>query len=241
MTFLRRDAASAPRDTAAFEVRAALEQPGCPICRLALRAVGRFIESLAYEQVNDPGVRADLRAAHGFCNQHAYRWLREAHSPLGTAIIYRDVLRSTLQELQNGSMDDRSAPTSLTLLRALIVPEGDGASVMCPACQRQQEAEDRYISALLESLVDRAVVEALKQSDGLCLFHTLNAVREGSPSGTVVAEQTRESVEQLIGNLDEVIRKEDYRFRDEPRSEDERSAPTRAVTWAAGSDGLVHR
>ena len=241
MTFPRRAASSAPRDTAAFEARAALEQPGCPICRLALRAVGRFIESLAYEQVNDPDVRSELRAAHGFCNQHAYRWLREAHSPLGTAIIYRDVLRSTLQELQNGTAGKRSAPTSLTLLRSIIVPDGEGASGQCPGCQRQQEAEDRYVGALLESLVDSAVVEALKKSDGLCLVHTLKALRQGGAATRVVAEQTGQSIERLIGDLDQVIRKEDYRFRDEARSEDERSAPTRAVTWAAGSDGLVHR
>jgi saccharopine dehydrogenase-like NADP-dependent oxidoreductase len=42
----------------------------------------------------------------------------------------------------------------------------------------------------------------------------------------------------LIEQLDEVIRKEDYRFRHEPRSEAERTAPARAISWAAGADGL---
>ena len=36
-----------------------------------------------------------------------------------------------------------------------------------------------------------------------------------------------------------MIRKEDYRFRDEPRTEAERSAPARAVAWTAGAEGLV--
>jgi hypothetical protein len=82
---------SAPRDTAVFEVRDALAQPGCAVRRLALRSVRRFLQSVAYEQVNYPGLRADMRAALGFCNQHAYRWLREAHSPIFTAALYLGV------------------------------------------------------------------------------------------------------------------------------------------------------
>lgn len=233
--------ATAPRDTAAFEVRAALGQDGCPICRLALRAVGRFIESLAYEQVNDPGVRDALRAAHGFCNQHAYRWLREAHAPLGTALIYRDVLRAALHELEQGAPGGRANGTSLGLLRSLLAPDAGAPSAPCPACRCQDEAEDRYLGALLASLVDPQVVEALHRADGLCLVHTLRALRQGGSVASTLREQTQRSVKRLLGQLDEVIRKEDYRFRHEPRSEDERSAPIRAVAWAAGSEGLVDR
>jgi len=239
MTSTERRASGAPRDASAFEVRSALEQPGCPICRLALRAVGRFIWSLAYEQVNDPGVRAELRAAHGFCTVHAYRWLREAHSPLGTAIIYRDVLRAALTELEQAATADRTSSPSLALLRTLIAPDEGASASLCPACRAQQEAEDRYVGALLASLVDPAVAEAFAGSDGLCLTHTFTALRQGGGTTSVVLEQTRRSVERLIGHLDEVIRKEDYRFRTEPRSEDERAAPLRAVTWAAGAQGLV--
>jgi hypothetical protein len=46
---------------------------------------------------------------------------------------------------------------------------------------------------------------------------------------------------ELVQHLDEVIRKEDYRFRDEPRSDDERIAPARAIAWVAGLEGLVDR
>ncbi|MCC6179685.1 MAG: hypothetical protein IT305_30610 [Chloroflexi bacterium] len=230
---------AAPRDSAAFEVRAALGQPGCPICRLALRAVGRFIDSLAYEQVNDPGMRGELRASHGFCNQHAYRWLNEAHSPLGTAIIYRDVLQSTLRELGRGAAHAHANGSSLGRLRALLALNEDMPAGLCPACQRQREAEGRYVSALLESLRDPVVRESFDSSDGLCLIHTLRALSLGGPGVPAVLRQTKRSVERLIDTLDEVIRKEDYRYRQEPRSEEERSAPSRAVTWAAGLPGVV--
>jgi hypothetical protein len=54
-----------------------------------------------------------------------------------------------------------------------------------------------------------------------------------------VLEQTRRATLALISSLDEVIRKEDYRFRDEPRSEDERVTPASAIAWAAGSERLA--
>src|ERR1700736_6328766 len=90
---------AAPRDSTAFEVREALRQVGCPVCRLALRSVGRWLASVAYDQVNDVDLRSELRAARGFCNVHAHRWLAEVHSVLGTAIVYEDLLKAGLREL----------------------------------------------------------------------------------------------------------------------------------------------
>src|SRR5579859_5221568 len=90
---------TAPRDSTAFEVRDALGQTGCPVCRLALRSVGRWLASVAYDQVNDIELRGELRAARGFCNVHAHRWLREIRSVLGTAIVYQDLLKAGLREL----------------------------------------------------------------------------------------------------------------------------------------------
>src|SRR5947199_339729 len=87
------------RDSAAFEIREALGHPGCAVCRLAVRSVGRLMKAIAYEQVNDIQVRADLRSARGFCNAHAHRWLREVPSPLGTAIVYRDILMASTRDL----------------------------------------------------------------------------------------------------------------------------------------------
>jgi len=67
------------------------------------------------------------------------------------------------------------------------------------------------------------------------------ATRRAGPGSACVADQTRRAMQDLLHSLDEVIRKEDYRFRDEPRSDDERTAPTRAIAWVAGLEGLVDR
>src|SRR5579872_3554107 len=74
---------------------------------------------------------------------------------------------------------------------------------------------------------------------GLCRRHTLLAAQNGQPGSEYVMRQTRQTVEAIVRDLDEVIRKEDYRFRDEERTPEERSAPARAVAWAAGVEGLT--
>jgi hypothetical protein len=221
---------TAPRDSTAFEVREALVESGCPICRLAVRAVGRWLTAVAYEQVNDIQLRDELRAARGFCNVHAHRWLREVHSVLGTSIVYQDLLKAGLRELDSAS-GQRGG-----LWRALTGTPSDSVGG-CPACRMQTEAEERYLTALLATVA--AEPEVLDGSEGACLRHARAALRNGRPGAERVVQQTRTAIQQLLGELDEVIRKEDYRFRHEPRTEPERTAPARAVARVVGADGLV--
>lgn len=220
-----------PRDGTAFEIRDALREPGCAICQLALRSVVRLIKSIAYEQINDVDFRDRLRRARGFCNPHAHLWLREARSVLGTALIYRDLLATVLREIDSLSDPPR-------LLRGL---RGRAADLgVCPACQAQLAAETRYLEALLDTLADDSeVLAALDASDGLCRRHTLAALRTGSGAAAHVARRTRRTIETLLEDLDEVIRKEDYRFRDEPRTDRERTAPARAVAFSSGIETIV--
>ena len=226
----------APRDSAAFEVREALGRPGCAICELVLRAVRRFIQSIAYEQVNDLALRAQLRGARGFCNTHAFQWLHEARSALGTALIYRDVLQATLADLERAPRRDHG-----TRLRNWITPSTPtrGAHAGCPVCRIQREAEARYVEVLVLSLIDPGLADVFDRSAGLCRPHTLAAAQRGGPGARRVLERARSAIEQLVAELDEVVRKEDYRFRHEPRTESERTAPGRAIVWAAGREGLV--
>src|SRR4051794_33447812 len=94
---MRRPAASDGATTA--EVQHALGRSGCAVCHLSQRAVGRFLKALAYEQVNDLELRAELRASRGFCPAHAQRWLHQTGNVLGTAIIYADAVTAALREL----------------------------------------------------------------------------------------------------------------------------------------------
>ncbi len=220
-----------PRDSTSFEVRDALDQDGCPVCRLAVRSVGRWLASVAYDQINDIELRNTLRAARGFCNVHAHRWLREVHSVLGTAILYQDFLIAALREL-DGENVQRGGRWRAILGAPVAEAGGD-----CPACGAQAEAEERYMSALLATAASEP--EALAGSEGTCLRHTRAALRRGGPGAERVVQLTRTAISQLQAELAEVIRKEDYRFRHEARTEGERTATSRAVARVAGVDGLV--
>jgi hypothetical protein len=222
---------AAPRDSTAFEVREALGQAGCPVCTLAQRSVGRWLAAVAYEGVNDVQLRSELRAARGFCNVHAHRWLTAAHSVLGTAIVYEDLLKSALRELDATDRTQRGARW-----RAILGAQAPDVAE-CPACRAQTEAEDRFLEALLATVAAEPGV--LEATDGVCLRHVRAALRRGGPGAEHLAHQTRVAVKRLLGELAEVIRKEDYRFRHEPRTDAERTAPSRAVARIAGAEGLV--
>jgi hypothetical protein len=219
------------------ELREALRHHGCAICHLADRATVRYMRSVAYEQVNDPALRAKLRASGGFCTTHAHRWLREAKSVLGTALIYRDAISAALRELESTP----SSPSSDGRLRKLLgraAPRREPVP-MCAACRIQHDAQDRYVDALIVGLSDAAGAKALATSDGLCLPHTRRALERGGQRAQPISARAREVGERFVEHLSEVIRKEDYRFQHEPRSDAERTAPRRAVAWTAGMDGLV--
>ena len=225
-----------PRDATAFEVREALRESGCAVCHLALRSVGRLLRSVAYEQVNDLGLRTVLRKRGGFCNVHAHDWLLAAHSVLGTALIYKDVLEAALRELDSPAAGGQRG----RLLRGLLGAGSSDADLPCPACRSQAEAERRYVEALLALLAsDAAVGREFEASDGLCRRHTRAAMRARRDAAEPVVRRAREALGELLAELDEVIRKEDYRFRHEPRTAGERSAPARAINWAAGKAGLT--
>src|SRR5579884_122891 len=89
------------RHSAFYDVLEALEKPGCAVCTLVARTRWRYLDSLAYENVNDPGLRAKLRESFGFCNRHAWYFVETIREVFGAAIIYRDILH-TLQALTIG-------------------------------------------------------------------------------------------------------------------------------------------
>jgi len=212
------------RDTPTTEVRHALARPGCAVCHLTQRALVRYLKALSYEQVNDIEVRSELRASRGFCLVHAQRWLALSGNVLGTAIIYRDVITAALRSLD--------APPDRGGLRTLLGARPREAA--CVACTAEADAQDRYVDAVLGALDDPTLGHTARSSDGLCLPHTRRALERGGRRADPLLALARRHAQQIVAELDEVIRKEDYRFKDEPRTDAQRTAPRRAVAWTTG-------
>ncbi len=158
------------KHTTYFEVLDALQEEGCPVCRLASRSVAWYLDMLSYEGVNDPGVRNRLRAARGFCNYHAWRFAGELRNAPGRAMIYRDILGLPLRSLQAGAAAEQ------------LLPSGE-----CPACESLARAARRYLGTLLEHLAGQELRQRYGASAGLCLPHLRQALRRAQRAEDVEA------------------------------------------------------
>ncbi len=160
------------RHTTYFEVLDALALEGCPICRLSLRAVDRYLDLLSYEAVNDAGVRVRLRAGRGFCNYHSWQFTGEVRNAAGRAMIYRDILGALERPLTHPGLRLAAGDEGAQTLAERLLPAGS-----CPACQSQERSRQRYLETLVLHLGTPEMREAYRASAGLCLPHLVQALR----------------------------------------------------------------
>jgi hypothetical protein len=92
------------------------------------------------------------------------------------------------------------------------------------------------ITTLVEGLRgEDGLLQAYRASEGLCLPHLRQALSMArDPDVAAVLVDTQCAIwEKLEGHLSEIIRKFDYRYREEPRGE-ETGAAARAVAALSG-------
>ena len=198
------------------ELREALSEEGCALCRLRERSVERYLQGLLYESVNDPGVREKLRASRGFCPRHTWQ-VRRLGGPLGVSILWRDLLSQ--EALLTGGPTGRR--------------RGASGEHVCPACAIASDAERRYLEELGEHLTTGDLRAEYEASAGLCLPHVRLLARGTEQGREYLLTVEREKVGRLREELSEIIRKHDYRFAAEPRGE-EKDAWIRATRKLAG-------
>jgi uncharacterized protein DUF6062 len=229
-----------------FDLRDALHQNGCPLCRLVLASVAHYIDAVNYEFVGDPALRDQLRKSAGFCNEHGHQWLRKAHV-LGTAQIYTDVLQRIATEIPN--LESR-ASGMFSGLATLFAPRpesqsgGDDVDVArtsapCPVCARREHVERLLITRLAKSLTDPSFAQVYRESSGLCLPHLRRVlgVCDEAAFG-VLRDKAQTDARALLAQMGEIIRKHDYRYSDEPAGA-ERGAAERAVNFVTAEPGIV--
>lgn len=221
-----------------FNLLEALRDAGCPLCRLGDRAARRFVEGVLYESVTDPEMRATLVTAHGFCPTHSQR-LASHHDGLGSAIIYRSILKHLEGELASlVEADDRGLVARLRE-RWDQEPAATLAShAPCPACEERDKAATRALSTFSANYQDPALHEALANSAGFCLPHLrLAATALPRSALALLLEQQQVIWAALHEELDELIRKYDHRFSDEPMGS-EKDSWQRSIRLTAGEPGV---
>lgn len=230
------------KHTPYFELVDAQAMPGCPVCRLAYKATDRYLDSLLYEAVLDPDVRAKLKNAQGFCSQHAAMLRRRPGRALGVALIYRDIIRTMAERLERGEY--RPSPSLLDRLLgrehgAAGAAESLGRGERCPACVIAEQSENTYLDLMLAHIADDTLYRAYAGGEGLCLAHLIGALGRTSD-----AEAFRRLVEPqvaryraMLHDLDEFIRKHDHRFKGEKFGE-EGDVWLRAMNAVLGGAGM---
>lgn len=224
-----------------------LRLSGCPVCRMGHEQEHRFIDSLFYEQVNDPGVRQDLKKSMGFCYTHALQVISFG-DPLGNAIIYKDILMDVKSRMKGAVAQVGSG--SLHAKRVLHRGhESDAdsrhplhADAECPICVARRQADRDCLEFLVSHIDDGALAAAYRRSSGLCAPHLATAVgivhRRPLERQLVQLEQMESAImDGLMDELAQIMRRSDYRFADEP-SGPERDAWIRAIHKISGSPRL---
>lgn len=212
------------------DLRQALQAPGCPVCRLVEQDVARYLDYFLWENVNDPELRRGLYEALGFCRDHLRILAAHPGASLGLALIAQDIWEEVLKatERAGASLAHRRRAASAARYQKSLTPRRN-----CPVCDYAHGQEGLYLDVLLERLVgENGLLAAYEASDGLCLPHFRQALTRNATE-TALQELLRAQHaiwQRLKADLDEFIRKNDYRFRDEPWGE-ERDAWLRA--WVA--------
>lgn len=210
----------------------ALTQQGCPLCRLVQERLHRYLDSWKYELFTDRGVREQLRNSQGFCHEHTWQLARMGASfPL--ALAYRDVITDTIEQLQSESQRG-----NLHRFRRLF--ESKPGQNDCPACLQRSKTEENYIHSLRQALLEPEFSQQFAASDGLCLdhFRMVCELRLTDISGdwlSILRQVQLTCLRRLDHDLGELIRKHDYRFKDEPRGPEMQSW-RRAAGLVAGEE-----
>jgi Family of unknown function (DUF6062) len=235
-----------------FALLETFDKNGCPVCRFMTECSVSYLDGLLYEQVNDVGIRRKLRDARGFCNWHAWQSSKIAGSALGVAIIANDLITEEMRRLDvllRGPMIPRLqhpvqqqiAPKSL---RAFI--RGWQQKGGCPACEVILDHERHALETILNFLHDGDFAPRFERSPPLCVLHTTRMVETNGPHPGLrgLIELQRRKYARLVGELEELCRKHDYRFAHESWGS-ESDSWLRAIELLAGKPDVfgndIHR
>lgn len=231
-----------------FRLLDACARPGCPVCRCLRDDSLRHLRTLLYEHVTDPGVRAALRAARGFCNWHAAMLLDLPDAGFGAAILSADLLAAERSRAARLAGPRGRGSSRLASLRGLFgagpgaPADGRGSRRRCPTCEAVGASEGRYLREMLAFVGDPEFDAAFAQADGLCRPHLARLPEHAERPAHAAAlarlvELNRAKWRRLEGALQRFVDKHEPRKR-APLTEEEAGAWRLALELLAGAPGV---
>ncbi|GCF08535.1 DUF6062 family protein [Dictyobacter arantiisoli] len=195
----------------------ACSQEGCLLCNGALESVHRYLDAWKYELFTNIDIRQELRHTRGFCHEHTWQLVRMG-ATLPVAQAYRDILSDMIDQLQQNVQPSSSG----NLLHRLFETRPIQHKQICPACKQKALAEERTIHTLRQALLDDEFYQRFSSTTGLCLehFRLANELKTPEVPGdwtTRLRQVQLTCLKRLDAQLGELIRKHDYRFKEEER------------------------
>ncbi|MBC7190590.1 hypothetical protein H5U35_10430 [Candidatus Aerophobetes bacterium] len=188
-------------DKGYFELLEAMKENTCPVCFLIKKSELSFMNTLFYEFVNDSRIRRKLRYSLGFCRLHAHLAIQTG-TPLGIAIIYEDITLTIKEKMKKEN--------------ELFSP-GEG----CLACKMVKEVEEQYIRVFLKNFSEKNFQDTYRNSFGLCMPHFLQAyLKLPKKEKKMLKECQLQKLENYVLQLQDFIRKHEYRFSHEEFGEE---------------------
>jgi hypothetical protein len=216
------------------------------MCRLEREQIQRYLDGFMYEDVTNVDLRAKMRAAQGWCQEHTAQAILVRDS-LGLAIIYQDILQSVDKEMRqhetgrslpSPSLLGRERTTAGQRLARRLSPQRT-----CPACAVRDEISGVGLQTLVANVLDARSRPVYVSSSGLCLPHFRRALALTNDRSVIEVLAARQSqvMNDLVAELAEFIRKHDYRFRHEEMA-GESDSWQRAIELVAGESAVeVHK
>ncbi len=234
----------------AASLRKAFEREGCPVCTVVLESMNQVMDSWNYEGFTDVEHRHELIRSRGFCPLHTWQ-LAKRNNAFQLAVVYREVLADMLANLDRDEVRQQveQEPGWITGIKRWLHAELPPPSpteaaflyVRCPLCHTRSSIEQRLTQALVGLMQSEEAQTLLRQSTGLCQLHFIQAcgyARERAPIYLrPLIECQRACLRHTLEEVQELVRKHDYRFLEEARGE-EMTSWRRAAELCAGNPGV---
>jgi hypothetical protein len=237
-------------------LRSAFKREGCPVCTVVMESMNRVMDSWNYEGFTDVEHRHELIRTHGFCPLHTWQ-LAQRDNTFQLAVVYREVLTNILENFDQESdgkhgeaATQGNTPGWLGKVQHWF--QADAASLSspveiallyehCPLCRSRADIELRIVQTLVEVIATGEAQELLRQSTGLCRPHFMQAndyaKEHASGNEQFLVQCQRACLQRTLAEVEELVRKHDYRFLDEARG-DEMTSWRRAAKLCVGNSGV---
>lgn len=203
-------------------LRQGLRSGMCPLCRVAHKADREYIWHFFDEGANEGEAIDVVQRAYGFCREHVDMLCRieieGMQSALGISTMFADTFAGIVSNLDS------------------LTPRAEFQRAPCLACANRDKCMSANAQYLLDELATNpGLRERFDASPGLCFAHfeLVRSFAQTTEERELLDRVQRDAASRLLTDLQEHVRKQDHRFRHEPKGA-ERDSWRRAVYMTAG-------